>query len=276
MNNADTVVLVHGAWHDSRDRRVHRHRTQQRQKRGHQPRDQARRPRRLRVPQRYEPAPTHTLRHDSSSPRTPPHRSTLKTRQRPAAQARPGIPLHQAGHLARARDHHGHRHQQVRQGRNPSVGPRPPQAHPPLLLARPRRRTAPGGGHVDSAEGRAPVEGPRCPAGVVMVLQDRCDPGRRVPIPAGQAPAHRPPRTTDPTYASIDLAQCRAIRAVSTATCTGPAATTAVSCGPVTWPPCSACAPAPPRPSQAQRPLGHMIRDHTCYEPIPPTAPATA
>lgn len=58
-----------------RDRRVHRHRTQQRQKRGRQPRHQACRPRRLRVPQRYEPAATHTLRHDSPGPRTPPHRS---------------------------------------------------------------------------------------------------------------------------------------------------------------------------------------------------------
>ena len=62
-----------------RDHRVHRHRTHQRQKRGHQPRHQARRPRRLRVPQHYEPATTHTLRHHPPGPRTPPHRSTLKT-----------------------------------------------------------------------------------------------------------------------------------------------------------------------------------------------------
>ncbi|WP_374118616.1 transposase [Streptomyces sp. 8L] len=42
-------------------------------------RDQARRPQRLRLPQRRGPTPTHTLRHHPPSPRTPPHRSTLKT-----------------------------------------------------------------------------------------------------------------------------------------------------------------------------------------------------
>lgn len=36
-------------------------------------------PRGPRVPQRRQPAPTHTLRHHPPSPRTPPHPSTLKT-----------------------------------------------------------------------------------------------------------------------------------------------------------------------------------------------------
>ena len=46
---------------------------------GHQPRDQARRPQRVRVPQRRQPASTDTLRHHTTSPRTPPHRLTSKT-----------------------------------------------------------------------------------------------------------------------------------------------------------------------------------------------------
>jgi len=62
-----------------RDRRVHRHRPQQRQERGHQPCDQARRPQRVRVQKRRQPAPTNTLRHHPPSPRAPPHRSTMKT-----------------------------------------------------------------------------------------------------------------------------------------------------------------------------------------------------
>ncbi|WP_455681275.1 transposase [Streptomyces nodosus] len=36
--------------------------------------------------------------------------------RRPADQARPGVPLHETRALARARDHHGHRHYQLRQG----------------------------------------------------------------------------------------------------------------------------------------------------------------
>ena len=47
-----------------------------------------------------------------------------RRRRRPAAQARPGIPLRQAGDLARARDHHGHRQ--------------------PPTTARPRRRHGTG------------------------------------------------------------------------------------------------------------------------------------
>jgi hypothetical protein len=41
---------------------------------------QARRPQRVRLPQRRQPAPTHTLCHDPTSPRVPSHRSSLKTR----------------------------------------------------------------------------------------------------------------------------------------------------------------------------------------------------
>ncbi|ALC20251.1 transposase [Streptomyces pristinaespiralis] len=37
------------------------------------------RPQRIRLPQPCQPTPTHTLRHHPPSPRTPPHRSTLKT-----------------------------------------------------------------------------------------------------------------------------------------------------------------------------------------------------
>ncbi|MFI2642082.1 transposase [Streptomyces sp. NPDC018610] len=39
-----------------------------------------------------------------------------------------------------ARDHHRHGHRRLRQGRDPGVGPGPPKAHPPLLLARGRGR----------------------------------------------------------------------------------------------------------------------------------------
>ncbi|WP_257004124.1 methyltransferase [Streptomyces sp. SA15] len=52
----------------ARDRRVHRHRTQQRQERRDQPRDQARRPQRVRLPQRRQPAAADTLRHHPPSP----------------------------------------------------------------------------------------------------------------------------------------------------------------------------------------------------------------
>ncbi|MET9671053.1 transposase [Streptomyces sp. NPDC006475] len=43
-------------------------------------------------------------------------------------QARPGIPLHQARDLARVRDHHGHGHDQLRQGRDPGMD----RVHPRL------------------------------------------------------------------------------------------------------------------------------------------------
>lgn len=84
---------------------------------------------------------------------------------RSAAEARSGIPLHQAGDLAR--------------GRNPGMGR---DRVPP---ARPRRWTSPGRRHVDAPEGRTPVEGTRCSATVVTVLQDRRRSGRRGPLPAG-------------------------------------------------------------------------------------------
>ncbi|WP_277994235.1 transposase [Streptomyces sp. MST-110588] len=61
-----------------RDRSIHRHRPHQRQERRDQPCEQARRPRRLRVPQRRQPTPAHTVRHHPPSPRAPPHRSTSK------------------------------------------------------------------------------------------------------------------------------------------------------------------------------------------------------
>ncbi|WP_457750437.1 transposase [Streptomyces mirabilis] len=63
----------------TRNRRVPRHRSQQCQERGHQPRDQARGPQHVQVPQRRQSASTDTLRHDTTSPRTPPHRLTSKT-----------------------------------------------------------------------------------------------------------------------------------------------------------------------------------------------------
>ncbi|SQD95828.1 hypothetical protein FMEAI12_3350003 [Parafrankia sp. Ea1.12] len=66
----------------ARDRSLPEHRHQQRQERGDQPRDQVRRPLRLRLPQPDQPAPPSTLRHHPPSPRTPPHRITSKTRFR--------------------------------------------------------------------------------------------------------------------------------------------------------------------------------------------------
>ncbi|WP_461057853.1 ISL3 family transposase [Streptomyces pseudoechinosporeus] len=64
----------------ARDRSLPEHRHQQRQERGDQPRDQVRRPLRLRLPHPDQPAPPRTLRHHPPSPRTPPHRITSKTR----------------------------------------------------------------------------------------------------------------------------------------------------------------------------------------------------
>ncbi|WNI30213.1 transposase [Streptomyces sp. ITFR-6] len=109
-----------------------------------------------------------------------------------AAQARPGIPPHQAGDLAGARDHHRHRHHELRESRDPGMGPGPPPAHPPRGLARPRRRTPPDRRHVGPAEGRALIKGPGRATGVVVVLEDRRRPGRRRPFLAGLPAQIRP------------------------------------------------------------------------------------
>lgn len=61
-----------------RDRSLPPHRHQQRQERRDQPRDQACRPLRLRLPQRSQPAPPSTLRHHPPGPWTPPPRITSK------------------------------------------------------------------------------------------------------------------------------------------------------------------------------------------------------
>lgn len=58
------------------------------------------------------------------------------TNGRPA-RAPAGVPLRQAGDLARARGHHPHRHRELRQGRHAGVGPGPPAAHSPGRPARP-------------------------------------------------------------------------------------------------------------------------------------------
>jgi helix-turn-helix protein/integrase-like protein len=78
----------------ARDRRVPRHRTQQRQERRDQPRDQPRRPQRVRLPQPRQPTTTDTLRNHPPSPRTLPHRSTLKTPHHPRDRHR-----QEQGHL---------------------------------------------------------------------------------------------------------------------------------------------------------------------------------
>lgn len=63
--------------------------TQQRQERRDQPRDQARRPQRVRLPQRRQPASTDTLSHHPPSQRRPPHRSTWKTHTSTTARRHP-------------------------------------------------------------------------------------------------------------------------------------------------------------------------------------------
>lgn len=60
--------------------RVHPHRRDQCRLRGHEPRHQDHRPRRLRLPQSREPTPTHPLRHQPQSPRTPQPHLTSKSR----------------------------------------------------------------------------------------------------------------------------------------------------------------------------------------------------
>ncbi|WP_411158245.1 transposase [Streptomyces sp. CBMA29] len=77
------------------------------------------------------------------------------------------------------------------------------RVHPRLLMARSRRRTSPGRGHVDATEGAALADGPERPARVVMVLEDRRHPGRGGPFLAGMSPslrsgAHLPLREADP------------------------------------------------------------------------------
>ncbi|MFG2424867.1 hypothetical protein ACGFWD_38350 [Streptomyces sp. NPDC048448] len=54
----------------------------------------AHRPQRVRLPQPRQPTPTHTLRHHPPSPRTPPHRSTLKTRHCTSHKERVEGPWH--------------------------------------------------------------------------------------------------------------------------------------------------------------------------------------
>lgn len=68
----------------------------------------------------------------------PAEAAPLRPQGRPPANARAGVPLHQARDVARTLREHGHRHHQLRQGRSPGVGPGPPG--PPRNSVLPRRR----------------------------------------------------------------------------------------------------------------------------------------
>ncbi len=83
------------------------------------------------------------------------------------------------------RHRHWHRHHQLRQSRNAGMGPGPSPAQPPLLLARPRRRTACDWRHVDPVGGRASVKIPGRSAGVAVALEIQCYPGQGGAFPAG-------------------------------------------------------------------------------------------
>jgi hypothetical protein len=76
---------------------------------------------------------------------------------RPPAQARTGVRPGQARDLARAGAHHDHRHHPLRHRDRHQLGPAASPAHPPRLLARPRRRAARHRGHPHPAAGRAPA-----------------------------------------------------------------------------------------------------------------------
>ncbi len=116
----------------------------------------------------------------------------LRPEGRPAAEARSGVPLRQAGDLARTRHHHPHRHPELWRGRHPGRGPGPSEADPPGRLAGPRRRTPADRRDVGRAGGRASVERAGGARGVVVVLEDRrCRRGRR-PGLAGVPAAVRP------------------------------------------------------------------------------------
>jgi hypothetical protein len=67
----------------------------------------------------------------------------------------PEIALDNPGHLARAGAHHDHRDHPLRDRDRVELGPDPSSAHPPRLLARPRRRAAGHRRHSDPAPGRS-------------------------------------------------------------------------------------------------------------------------
>ncbi len=128
-------------------------------------------------------------------------------RQQPTAPARAGVPLRQARDLARTSHHHGHRHHEPQKGRDPGVGPVPPATDPSLGPAGARRRTPPRRRHPGPATCRAPLEGTRDLAGVVVVREDRRRPDGHEPVVAGipqeiRPGAHLPFRKTDTEQAS--------------------------------------------------------------------------
>ncbi len=71
------------------------------------------------------------------------------------------------------RTYHDHRNDPLRHRDGPKLGPAPPAAYPPHLLARPRRRTTRHRRHVAPPAGRPPARRPQPRPGVAVVLGHR-------------------------------------------------------------------------------------------------------